>query len=192
MDKTDSDRDDNSKIMPEMKEIPGLPGYFATKSGLIFSSPTRGRFAGQLIQMVTRPNNDGYISFRPTVNCKRINKRVHRVMAEAFLQRPHGSTIVRHLNDQRTDNRIENLAWGTPKDNGEDMARNGKSLKGRPIKRSHHGEKNPNQKLSESEILEIRSTWLETKPTFASLGRKYGVTYVTIRRIIFRELWRQV
>lgn len=51
---------------------------------------------------------------------------IHRLVAEAFIPNPEEFPIVRHLNDVRTDNRVVNLAWGTPRDNGEDAVRNGK------------------------------------------------------------------
>jgi len=52
---------------------------------------------------------------------------VHRMVAEAFIPNPDGLPFVRHLNDVPNDNRVENLAWGTPSDNGYDAVRNGKN-----------------------------------------------------------------
>ena len=46
---------------------------------------------------------------------------VHRLMAEAFLKkRNEDDTIVRHLNGNSFDNRIENIIWGTAKENEAD------------------------------------------------------------------------
>jgi len=52
---------------------------------------------------------------------------VHRLVLMAFRGQPeNGSrTHSRHLNGDCTDNRLENLAWGTPKDNADDMRRHG-------------------------------------------------------------------
>lgn len=50
--------------------------------------------------------------------------RVHVVVLEAFVSpRPDGM-VARHLNDQQSDNRLANLAWGTPERNREDARRN--------------------------------------------------------------------
>ena len=57
------------------------------------------------------------------------NHEVHRLMAEAFIPNPERHPMVRHLNDEKTDNRLENFAWGTAKDNGEDAVRNGRVRK---------------------------------------------------------------
>lgn len=50
---------------------------------------------------------------------------VHRVMAETFIG-PSKGRLVRHLNDVKSDNRLENLAYGTEADNAMDFLRNGR------------------------------------------------------------------
>lgn len=55
----------------------------------------------------------------------RKNKMLHRVVAEAFIPNPEGLPLVRHLNDDPSDNRLENLSWGTYADNMNDRIRNG-------------------------------------------------------------------
>ncbi len=48
----------------------------------------------------------------------------HLVLGAFGPERPAGA-VARHLNDDPTDNRIENLAWGTDSDNALDSVRNG-------------------------------------------------------------------
>jgi hypothetical protein len=43
---------------------------------------------------------------------------------------PPGKGYARHLNDDQWDNVLENLAWGSPKDNYDDAVRNGSLGKG--------------------------------------------------------------
>lgn len=50
---------------------------------------------------------------------------VHRIIAKAFIPNPDNLPVVRHLNDNPLDNRIENLAWGTQRENTNDAIRNG-------------------------------------------------------------------
>lgn len=52
--------------------------------------------------------------------------RVHRLVAEAFIPNPEGYPLVCHHNDVRDDNRLENLYWGTVKDNAQDRERRGR------------------------------------------------------------------
>lgn len=65
----------------------------------------------------TPQSNGKYCIAGFTVNGVHATKSLHVVVAKAFLgERPEGM-VIRHLNSDPTDNRIENLAYGTPKEN---------------------------------------------------------------------------
>lgn len=61
---------------------------------------------------------------------------VYKLLAKTFIPNPNKYPVVRHLNDIRTDDRIENLRWGTYSENTLDALKNGGLV---PIK----GEKHP-------------------------------------------------
>jgi hypothetical protein len=52
--------------------------------------------------------------------------RIHRAVLNSFIGPPGEGEVARHLNDVRTDNRLENLGWGTRLDNAQDAQRNGR------------------------------------------------------------------
>jgi len=52
-----------------------------------------------------------------TTYIKGKNWLVHRLIATAFIDNPHGYETVNHINEIKTDNRIENLEWCTLQQN---------------------------------------------------------------------------
>lgn len=84
---------------------------------------------------------EGYprVALRHPNSPKHKHLHIHRILAQAFIPNPENLPIVRHLNDVKTDNRLENLAWGTVSDNELDKTRNGNNWKSNLIecKRGH-------------------------------------------------------
>jgi hypothetical protein len=55
----------------------------------------------------------------------KVHAYVHRLVCEArHGPKPFPDAVIRHLNDIQTDNRPENLQWGTPEENRADQIRN--------------------------------------------------------------------
>ena len=62
----------------------------------------------------TRPNTKhGYIDIDLYKNGKCRWKRVHRLVAEAFVPNPDNLPIVMHLDNNKQNNHYTNLKWGT-------------------------------------------------------------------------------
>lgn len=99
--------------------IPGFDGYEVSNQGRV-----RSLIRNRVHMMTATPNHDGYprvhIGGRSTPN-----QFVHQLVLAAFVgPRPEGM-IARHLNGDPTDNRPENLAWGTHSENNYDAVRHG-------------------------------------------------------------------
>lgn len=78
-------------------------------------------------ERATHPDEQGRVAFTYAVNGKTMNARVHWMVAETFIgPRPPGQ-VVRHLNGDPGDNRVENLAYGTHSENMLDMVRHGRN-----------------------------------------------------------------
>ena len=62
-------------------------------------------------------NGHGYLRISLCRDGKHYNKYIHRLVADAFIDNPHGLSDVNHINEQKHDNRVENLEFVSHKDN---------------------------------------------------------------------------
>jgi hypothetical protein len=168
--------------------VVGHPDYRVGGNGSVWSKKTRGcKCRGRGARWVTdgpwtlldaADNGRGYRS----VNIDGKTRKVHQLVLEAFVgPRPPGMEC-RHLNDVKSDNRLENLAWGSHKKNGEDMARLGRSAR---------GERHPKARLTEDDIRAIRRRRANGERVCV-LARDFGINSAGICRIVSRFTWRHV
>ena len=120
------------------------PGYRVTRDGRVFSVEHNWRGYGER-ELKQTPNADGYPSVRLTVGGRRVRLSVHGLVARAFLPpRPSPRHEVRHLDGDKANPSIGNLAWGTQKDNADDRERHGRTSRGakhsKAIKASSHAD----------------------------------------------------
>ena len=59
------------------------------------------------------------------INGKQKRMRVHRLVAETFLENPENKPYVNHINGNRGDNNVENLEWVTPSENSQHAVQSG-------------------------------------------------------------------
>lgn len=121
----------------------------------------------------------GYLYVGLCFNNKVKNKYVHRLVAFAFLPNPLNKLTVNHINGIKDDNRVENLEWATQSENNKHSYYSG-------IKKPTNqlGFKNGNARLTDEQVKEIRSLWIEGNITKTKLGIIYNVTNAHICRII--------
>jgi len=110
----------------EWKDIPGFEGlYQASTLGKIRSLDkyvnykNKGLALKKGIILNPKISNKGYYEVTLMKNLKRYYKRVHKLIALTFIENPNNYTIINHINENKLDNRIENLEWCTCKYNIE-------------------------------------------------------------------------
>lgn len=57
---------------------------------------------------------NGYKKASLYKNGKEYQRLVHRLVAEAFIPNPNNYDEINHINEDKSDNRVENLEWCTP------------------------------------------------------------------------------
>lgn len=107
----------------EWRTVAGWDAYSVSNLGQIWSSP-RATSHGGLIR--ANADRDGHLYVRLSQNGSDATKRVHALVAIAFLgSRPSGQQV-RHLDGNPAHNNVLNLAWGTASENALDRVRHGR------------------------------------------------------------------
>jgi len=156
------------ELCNKAKEIPGLEGYKADANGNIWSTDSNWRGYG-IRQMQPSLDKHGYLKVRLTINGKRKKFSVHRLVCMAFYGLPSEDQVVRHLNGNKVDNRVSNLAWGTRKENEADAVR---------LKEKATGERNGAVKYSERVAAGVKK-WLRENPERIKRGESHYAALLT-------------
>jgi hypothetical protein len=133
--------------------------------------------------LAVHKNRNGYISANVRqAGHNQTRRTVHRLVGEAFLGPLPEGMETRHLNGDGTDNRLENLAYGTHKENMADQRVHGTL----PL-----GDRKPLSKLSYIKAKAVRTLYASNGFAYSELAEVFGVDDRTIRRIISGEYWRE-
>lgn len=126
-------------------------------------------------RLLSQWNSNGYRAV--TLSIKRQTKHflVHTLVAEAFIGPRVDGLVVCHIDDNRLNNQVGNLKYGTYSDNGKDAVRN-KKLKS--------GENHPLAKLSDKDVDIIRYLVLSLKKTHKEVADIFGIASSTVSGII--------
>jgi NUMOD4 motif/HNH endonuclease len=101
---------------------------------------------------------------------------VHRLVLLAFCGLPGAEEQCRHLDGNQSNNRLDNLLWGTAQENNADQLAHGTRRRGA----KHHG-----ALLSEEQVLAIRNSGSPSR----KLAAHYGVSRSAVQDIRKRRSW---
>ena len=120
----------------------------------------------------------GYLRTSLSKNGKTSTVKIHRVVAEAFLENPFDLPQVNHIDGNKQNNSVSNLEWISQSDNMKHACKTGLKL--------CSGENNSCSKLTVHDVVEIRNSDLTQK----ELANLYGVSKTTIARVIHHKSWK--
>ena len=107
---------DVNDISERIKLIEGSTTDYISETGKVYKDCGNGKMFPKCI----KPNAvNGYIYVGITMGDRNISKRVHRLVANAFIPNddPKNKTIVMHKDNDKTNNNVSNLKWGTVSEN---------------------------------------------------------------------------
>lgn len=97
--------------MNEMwRAVGGFDGYYVSNLGRV-----KRRRNGYEIVLKTSPRPDGYVIVGLARSDRRVReyRYVHRLVADAFVPNPDGLDEVNHKDENKANNRADNLEWCT-------------------------------------------------------------------------------
>lgn len=107
---------------------------------------------------------------------------VHHLVALAFIgPRPKGM-VIRHRDGDPSNNRVDNLLYGTQQDNMADALRHGTVARGRRL---------PQTKLDEARVVEMRRRFLAGEK-LSALSAAFGVSWASCQDAVRGVTWKHV
>lgn len=142
-----------------IEPVNNYPNYWTSNKGRVISTKRAPKFLSQF-------ELNGYKSVSLYKDGESQWFSIHHLVLETFVgPRPTGH-LCRHLNDVKHDNRLENLAYGTPAENQRDSLRNG------------------NGTFSYNQVKEIRKEFATGDLKQSDLADKYGSSQQMISFIV--------
>jgi len=128
-------------------------------------------------------DREGYWKVTLFTDGKRLERRLHRIVAEAFIPNPLNLPFVNHIDGDKTNAEITNLEWVTPKGNAEHAAELGLLAR---------GESSPKAKITETQAMSILADALSGLSTQQLLQRHPYATKSIITKIANRSRWKHL
>lgn len=179
-------------VTVEYRDIPGFPGYRVGSDGSIWSRRLTGSGSNRMRES-WRPlstayhqrKSGGYRAISITL-CSSNGRRqvsVAHLVLEAFIgPRPAGGEACHFPDRDPRNNRLDNLRWGTPKENSKDREIHGTTAR---------GGRNGNSRIALEQVRAIRSD-AKSGLNLSEVARKHGVGRTTVGNIVKRRTWKHV
>lgn len=164
---------------PATTPYPLDPRYGVTRDGRVFRI-VRSHSHGRRVpfEITPRADKDGYL----LMGGGKATYKVHRMVAQTFIENPCGYQWVAHNNGVRGDNRVENLRWDSISANLLDKRKHGTNM---------CGEVHYVAKLTENMVREARAR-AATGESHASIAKDMPVERSVLSRAICGVTWSHV
>ena len=111
--------------MANIKPIKDFDGYYISSDGKVYCNLGKGNRDKnkrcEMYELKPRLARNGYLRvyMRQTSTNKRVDKYIHRLVAEYFIPNPQVKPCINHIDCNRGNNNVNNLEWVTHKENND-------------------------------------------------------------------------
>lgn len=166
----------SSAITEFYVNVPGFVNYRVSASGDVESN-----WRGGWKVLKACPDPKGRLRVN-LIRDKRYTVRVYRIVLEAFIGPcPEGMEAC-HKDGDSNNNILSNLRWDTRKNNHLDKVKHGTDPR---------GERNPNAKLSDEDVVDIRAKRASGVPRKV-VAKEYGIDEHHVKQISGRKCWKHI
>lgn len=131
-------------------------------------------YRGKVLQPVAMAK--GYLTVCLSKDGKHRTVKIHQLVLQAFVGERGPGQVCRHGPQGVGCNALKNLCYGTQRENIQDRRRDGTDVR---------GARNPRARLTEAQVIEIRTS----PKAVALLSEEYGVSESAIYSIKIRTSW---
>ena len=155
-------------------------GYYEISNfGKLMSLNYKGNGYKKILK--TNINDNGYEQVRLNLEKVGKNKKIHRLVAEAFIDNPENKRCVNHKDGNKCNNNLINLEWCTHSENTLHAFKNN-------IAKALRGENSYNSKLNNKCVVEV----YKSVKSHRKLAKEYGVTKSCITSIKAKKTWKEI
>lgn len=178
-------------LSEDVKDVVGYEGLYAvTRDGRVYShSRVVNTCHGATRLMKGRwlkPAKDGggylFVGLCRDGDVK--PKKIHRLVAEAFIENKDAKPYINHIDNNNQNNCADNLEWCTQHENMQHCSRSGRVKIPR-----HVGSEHPMSKLIDSDVRIIKN---DVTTPISELAKRFNVTVQAIHAIKKGKTWRHV
>ncbi len=157
-------------MLIDATEHPEYPGVFVTKAGEVFR------------RISASPSQFGYRTVKlPLGGSKHQTVRVHTLVLETY-RGPSLGRVARHGIRGPGDDSLDNLQWGTQKENCQDTIAHG---------RTTTGVKNAQAKLTDDTAMQVYVRY-RAGESGAVLAREFGISQPSVVAVGNRTTWKHI